>query len=226
METALQAYRKAGANLNSAVGTPKQIGGHQLYELHIPEANNNRGACWVYDDTASTQLGSPQWHERLSWSNGDWAAPWGRYHAYVWGKHIVGDFRNGNLYEESFDYLDDAGTPIRRMRSCPHLHSSGNMVFYGNFWVDAMVGGAPLVALLDAEGNPRAPMMMRQISDDGGYTWGNELWRGVGMIGQYKARGQWTRGGRARDRCDRIIVTDPIRWVLINCEMDAEEGTG
>lgn len=223
VENALQGYRKAGANLNSAVGVAKQIGGHQLYELHIPEANNGRGACWVYDDTVSQQLGSPQWHERLSWSNGNWAAPWGRYHAYAWGQHIVGDFRNGNLYEESFDYLDDDGTLIHRMRSCPHLHDNGNMVFYGAFWVDAMVGGPS--NLLDGAGNPRPPMMMRQSSNDGGYTWGNEMWASVGMTGQYKARARWNRGGRARDRCDKIIVTDPIRWMLINCEVEVEEGT-
>ena len=125
--------------------------------------------------------------------------------------------------EESLDYFDAAGAAIRRMRSSPHLHGDGNMVYFGALWVDAAVGG--LSNLLDGAGNPRPPQMMRQISNDGGYTWGPELWVGMGMTGQYKARARWTRSGRARDRCDRIVVTDPIRWVLINAHIDVEIGT-
>lgn len=223
VEAALQRYRKAGARLDNTVGVGKQHGGHNFYELHVPSANGGAGATWVYDDTASVQMGSPQWHEKASWSDGIYKAPIDRPHAYCFGMHITGDATNGNLYEESLDYFDQAGTPIRRLRSAPHVHANGNMVFYGAFWVDAMVGGAS--QLLDGAGNVRAPQMMRQISNDGGYTWGNELWRGMGMTGRYKARARWTRGGRARDRCDRIIMTDPIRWVLINCEMEAESGT-
>ena len=232
VEEALQGYRKAGARLDTARGVAKQMAGHHFYELHIPDANEGRGATWVYDDTASAQIGSPQWHERLSWDpeHGQWGGHWGQAHAYVFGKHIVGDYRNGNLYEESFDYYDDGGdgipgngTPIRRMRSSPHVHDNGNMVFYGALWLDMMVGGAS--NLRDALGNPRAPQMMRQISNDGGFTWGNELWVPMGMTGQRKARARWTRGGHARDRCDRFICSEPVEQIWINAEMDIEVGT-
>ena len=223
VETALQGYRKAGARLDTCVGIAKQMGGHQFYELHVPAANGGLGATWVYDDTASTQLGAAQWHEKASWDQGQWKAPIDRPHAYCYGMHITGDAHSGNLYEESFDYFDHAGAPIRRMRSAPHLHNNGNMVFYGAMWVDAMVGASS--KLLDGNGHPRPPQMMRQSSNDGGFTWGNERWVSMGMTGQYRARARWNRGGRARDRCDRIIVTDPIQWVLINAELEIELGT-
>jgi hypothetical protein len=226
VETALQGYRKAGARLDNCVGIAKQLGGHHFYELHVPDANQRAGATWVYDDTASGQLKSPQWHERLAWDTefGNWKAHWGRTHCYVFGKHIVGDYRNGNLYEESFDYFDDDGTPLRAMRSAPHLHNNGSMVFYGALWMDCVVGDTS--NLMDGNGNPRPPQMMRQISNDGGRRWGEELWVGMGMTGEYRARARWTRGGRARDRCDRFVITDPIQRILINAELECEVGLG
>lgn len=223
VETALQGYRKAGCRLDNTVGVPKQMGGHQFYELHIPDANKGKGATWVYDDTASMQLGSPQWHERLGWKDGDWTRHPAMMHAYVFGKHIVGDVKSGNLYEESFDYFDLAGEPLRSLRSSPHIHDHGLMVFYGALWLDMLVGEE--CHLVDGNGKPRAPQVMRQISDDGGFSWGNEKWATLGKTGQKKARARWTRGGRARDRCDRFVITDPVRRVLINCQMDVEEGT-
>ena len=200
VEAALQSYRKAGARLADAVGVPKQHGGHQFYELHIPGANAGRGATWVYDDTATAQLGSPQWHEKAAWDteHGEWKGAVDRPHAYAFGQHLTGDALSGNLYEESLDYFDAAGAAIRRMRSSPHLHGDGNMVYFGALWVDAAVGG--LSNLLDGAGNPRPPQMMRQISNDGGYTWGPELWVGMGMTGQYKARARWTRSVRWGNR--------------------------
>ena len=56
---------------------------------------------------------------------------------------------------------------------------------------------------------------MMQISRDGGHTYGNELWVSFGRVGQYKARANWRRLGRARDWTFKFRITDPVPTVFV-----------
>ena len=223
VETAIQGYLRGGQIVSDAVGVCKQHGGHAWYELHFPTAD----ATWVYDETSSAQLGHPQWHERASWDtiHAEWHADIGRSHAYIkaWGKHLVGDFRNGNIYEESFDCYDDAGVELRAMRSAPWIGSEQQRSTFSQFILDMQVGGYS--NLLFDDPNPRifpTPRLQRlpqaclQISDDGGFTWGDEIWVGAGMTGEYKARAIWNRLGMSWNRCFRVIVSDPIQRCFVD----------
>ena len=63
-------------------------------------------------------------------------------------------------------------------------------------------------------------------SDDGGHTWSNEHWRGIGAIGDYTNRVNWKRLGRSRNRIYRLSVTDAVKRVLMGAHLEAEVGRG
>lgn len=59
------------------------------------------------------------------------------------------------------------------------------------------------------------PQIMLQVSRDGGYTYGNEMWSNLGAIGQYLRRAEWRRLGVSRSFVFKFRITDPIKVVLI-----------
>ncbi len=61
---------------------------------------------------------------------------------------------------------------------------------------------------------------MMQFSDDGGHTWSNELWTGMGKEGEYKNRAIWRKLGQARTRVYRIMISDPVKRIIIGAELD------
>lgn len=70
------------------------------------------------------------------------------------------------------------------------------------------------------------PQVMLQLSTDWGHTWGPERWMSAGPMGQYARRVFWQQCGQVRaGGYVRIVVSDPVRWALLDCWMQAEEGT-
>ncbi len=69
--------------------------------------------------------------------------------------------------------------------------------------------------------NPRVSL---QWSNDGGYTWSNEIWRELGKVGQHKRAIYWDRLGRSRDRVFKIAISDPCKIILVDAFVDADEG--
>ena len=68
------------------------------------------------------------------------------------------------------------------------------------------------------------PQAMLRWSNDGGSTWSNEHWTTIGQIGAYKNRAIWRRLGWARDRIFEVVVTDPVKAVIISANLKASEG--
>lgn len=206
IEQALQKYSR----LDDAIAYSYQDQGHSFYVLSFPDAK----ATWVYDATAL------QWHERGYWNlaTGQYEDVLGRYHAYVWGKHFVQDRRNGKIYEQSVHYYDDAGNPIRRLRSAPYIADELKWMKFPFMKLDMMTGKGPSM------GQGSDPVVMMQFSDDGGYTWSNESWSPAGPIGKYLYRVVWRRLGRSRKRVYRVIITDPIPICLIEAYTEAVVG--
>jgi len=221
VEQAIQGY----STISDAVAYAYQEAGHTFYVLHFPTARHT----WVYD--VATQM----WHERLYWNTatGQFDAHLGRFHCYAFGggtpstvnpyfppQHFVGDHRNGNIYVQSLTEYSDNGHDIRRVRSSPHVNQEMHWMKYGRFALDLQTGVIPA-------GFDRPAKVTMQISNDGGYTWGNEQDRTF-SLGEYPGpkKLQWFRGGRSRDRCYRVIVSDPIPWVLVEAYLDVAQGDG
>ena len=165
---------------------------------------------WVYD------LSSGFWHRRISYpGNSRWRA---NCYSYFACKHLVGDYENGKIYELDFDTFTDDGNTIHRKRICPPIHAEGKNVFH----YQLEIFFEPGVGISSGQGSD--PMAMLRYSDDGGHIWSNEIWRSVGKIGKYKWRAVWDRLGSARNRVYELTVSDPVQWVVIGANLNAETG--
>lgn len=68
------------------------------------------------------------------------------------------------------------------------------------------------------------PQAMLRWSNDGGSTWSSEFWQKIGYQGKYKNRAIWRRLGTARDRIFEVVVTDPVKAVIVSANLKATQG--
>ena len=205
IELAIQGYSR----IDDAVGFSYQSEGHEFYVLTFPTGN----ATWVYD--AGTQL----WHERL-WRD-PVAATLNRHRAQsvmaFAGRIIVGDWENPYLYEWDLDTYTDDGGILPAIRQVPHQASENNIwQFFHKLWLDMETGIGLNGAVQGSD-----PQVSLCWSNDGGHTFGTEVWASAGKIGEYKRRVNWRRLGRSRDRVFRVLMTDPVKrcWIGAGCEI-------
>lgn len=101
VEWAWQQYPR----IDDAIAWVYQDDGHSFYVIWFPTGETT----WVYDVTASQQMGQNVWHERAHWNPQltEWQPHVARCHAYAFGKHFVGDRRSGGIYEQSLTFFDE-----------------------------------------------------------------------------------------------------------------------
>jgi hypothetical protein len=217
-------YGKHGG-LTDAFAYAYQENGHTFYVLTFPSATGEpnaqggmtlgvrQGATWVYD------VATGQWHERAYWNaaKGQWQAHLGCCHAYLFGKHLVGDYQSGHIYEMSSDYNDDAGAVIRRVRRAPDINREGRLTFYPKLELAMQVGAGNV-----DDPNPQGIL---RYSNDGGYTWGKEIPRSLGKIGQYKKRVAWNALGSARQRAFEFSTTARVPVTLTDAFLSTTTGS-
>lgn len=156
----------------------------------------------VYDMT--TQL----WHERTSGLEYDTWQP--RERLTVDGVEYLGCL-NGKIATASDTTYTDFGDPLlREAVSTPVMR--------------------PQVAMLEimARGGVadigRDPQVMLQKSVDGANTWGNEMWRSLGPVGNYARRAVWHSLGASRASTGnqlqfRIRCTDPVPFDIYGAKV-------
>lgn len=186
--------------------------GHIFIQLNFPSANSNRGASWRYDVATGT------WSEVFFLNNGQEYMHKAGYHMYAFNKHLVGDPNSGNIYEMNDTFYTDDGNPIERLRVGPHIFSENERIKHNSYEIFHEMG---LATITNQDGTTRAPQAMLKWSDDGGKVFGNEHWRSVGQLGQYKNRTIWRQLGQSRDRVYRWSATDAVAWRLIDDSLDA-----
>ena len=104
------------------------------------------------------------------------------------------------------------------MRRAPHLVSDLQRQYFSEMQIQFQPG----VGLQTGQGdNPQA---MLRWSNDGGSTWSNEHWTSIGRVGRYQNRAIWRRLGWSRDRIYEVVVSDPIKAVIISANLKAEVG--
>lgn len=196
-------------NLSDAVAYTYQQDGHSFYVLIFPEANTT----WVYD--ASTQA----WHERAGWVNGEFTRHRSNCQMLFNNEVIVGDFENGNIYAFDLDVYADNGSIqkwLRSWRALPTGQNNLKRTAHHTLQLDCESG----VGLNLGQGED--PQVMLRWSDDGGHTWSNEHWSGMGKIGQYYRRVFWRRLGmtlKLRDRVYELSGTDPVKIAIMGAEL-------
>jgi hypothetical protein len=196
-------------NLSDAIAYTYQQDGHTFYVLIFPSADTT----WVYD--AATQA----WHERAGFTNGDFTRHRSNCQVAFNNEIIVGDYANGKVYAFDLDvYADDGQIQkwLRSWRALPTGQNNLKRTAQHSLQFDCESG----VGLNLGQGND--PEVMLRWSDDGGHTWSNEHWAGMGQIGQYGKRVLWRRLGmtlKLRDRVYELSGTDPVKIAIMGAEL-------
>ena len=214
------------SRIDDAIAFSYQDQGHQFWVIYFPTGN----ATWVYD--ALTNM----WHERGFWnaSIGQFQAARYQNHTFNFGKHLVGDYQSGKIYQMSipvangtvWDFADDDGAPIRHVRRAPHISNEQKRMFFSELQVYLESGIGPIPPLEDGSGNPRGPMLALRTSKDGGHTWSPFSERSCGQAGKYHTRVRWLRLGRARDLIFEISGSDPFPYRIVDGYLQEIPGTG
>jgi hypothetical protein len=214
VETDLTSY--TAAQIAAMVSYAYQDSGHLFWVLYVPGSSWS----WVFD------IGEGLWHKRAKWVANAFQAHWGWNHVYAFGKHLIGDWNSGNLYDMEFANLTDVGGPIRRLRRSPTVGDETKWLFHKQLVIDFDTGLGPQPPLLDGAGNPRDPQCMVRWSDDRGKTWSPEAILNCGQAGEFMTRAAQRRLGRSRYRVYEVSVTDPIPWVIVDAYLETDPSTG
>lgn len=131
VETEWQTY----ATVEDAVSYAVQIGGHSFWHITFPTANKT----WVYDVATGMWC---QW-SFLNPTTGVNEADLSICHTFVFGQHLVGDRRNGNVYVMNVKIPDDDGLAIQRTRRATHISIEQEWMFHNQLQLDAECGLSP-----------------------------------------------------------------------------------
>jgi len=190
---------------SDAFGECFTIDNMNFYLISFPTANET----WLYSEGAGvwTNLAHGDGDQHLISS-----------YEYVYGKHLVSDRRNGNIYELDFDTFTDNGETIHRQRDTISINGGtfgrpGATVFMNNLRLEIESG----TSLVTAESQ-----IIMQYSDDNGRSWSAERWLSIGEQGEYAHELVWWGLGTFKSRMFRFKMTDAIKWVLIKLSADVE----
>jgi hypothetical protein len=198
-----------GQVITDAIAWSYQLEGHEVYVISFPTLQ----LTWAYDLTTGL------WFKWLYCTNeNQYQRHRGNCSAFFQGFTLVGDYDNGKIYALKNDIFTDDGQQVRRLRRCPHLVSD----FQRQFFDELQIQFQPGVGASTGQGDD--PQAMLRWSNDGGSTWSNEHWTSIGQIGKYKNRAIWRRLGTARDRIYEVVVTDPVKCVIVSANLKASSG--
>jgi hypothetical protein len=137
--------------------------------------------------------------------------------------HLVADFQR--QYFEEFQIQFQPGVGTTGLSVSPFIYIGTPYLIYPTATLlipptQTVVLG---VATLQNQ-TTTLPQAMLRWSDDGGSTWSNEHWTTIGALGKYQNRAIWRRLGTARDRVFEVVVTDPVKAVIVSANLKASGG--
>ena len=190
-------------SIDDAIGYGYEEDGHTFYVLSFPSAN----ATWVLDTKTGFWTEWDWWNLTLGVSE----AALARFHCFCFGKHLTLDWKIGNVFAQSLNTYTDNGGIIRRVRRSPHVDESKHRIRHVRFELDMELGNVPVGT------NPAYSM---RFSDDGGFTWSNEMIRYLGKTGKYANQLVWRQLGSSRDRVYEVVDTNAISaaWAAASLE--------
>lgn len=139
--------------------------------------------------------------------------------------HIVSDLQRQYFDELQIQFQPGVGQQgFSRDRNIylgsPYYISATGSLIIGYQDIDVL-GDKGQISITDTLYNPKA---MLRWSNDGGSTWSKEYWQNIGQQGKYKNRAIWRRLGTSRDRIFEVVVSDPIKAVIVSANLKGSEG--
>lgn len=197
---AIEIRIRAATDKENMLGFSYQQDGHDYYIL----TGGGLETTLVFD------LSTGLWHERAYINTeGDFEQHLANSLMFVFDKWLVGDRRNGKVYEMSMDYYDDNGDEIARERIFTHLSDEGKRIRYNNLELGFETG----VGLTSGQGSD--PVVTLQLSKDGARTWSDSYTASLGAIGEYQTKVKFRRLGIAEQMTFKIRVTDPVKVAIV-----------
>jgi hypothetical protein len=207
---------EAGDRIDDLFAFSQVIEGHAFYQLTSPTQEKTV----VYDAAASAAMGFPVWHERAYRTSMNRLIRHRANCATTFnGYQVVGDFENGRIYAFNLDTFTDAGDTrkwLRSWRAIPKGTGPADTLFSGHLHVDVEVG----VGLQSGQGSD--PEMVLRVSYDGGKTWGNEVRRSMGPVGEYSKKVSFGPLSAGSDVVYELSGTDPVKVALVGAELEGE----
>ena len=195
--------------IDDAIGFTFTLQGQNFYALTFPAANKT----WCVNES----LEKNGWFELSSGTDG------GKYNAtsltFVYGKNILADELNGNLYELDVNTFDNNGAVQQKVRVTNSingdlLQSKGKRLQMSRFELIMETG----VGLITGQGeNPRVQI---ESSIDGGKSFKHEGWARVGRLGETNLLVEWFSLKTFYDLMIRITVTDPVPIFIYSAAID------
>lgn len=195
--------------VSDAIGNTFTLEGQNFYLLTFPAEDKT----WCFTESGA-------WFELSSGVSG------GKYRGTsivnAYRKNIVADSASGELYELSTTTYDENGETILRVRDSGVFHGGlvnapGKEIEFNRLELIMETG----VGLLSGQG--LEPIIMLQLSDDGGRTWSTEMWGQVGRLGDFITV-EWSALGSAFNRIFRIKTSDPVFYSIHSATVDVEVG--
>jgi hypothetical protein len=205
-----KAWRKY-ARIDNCVVLTYSINHQNFAQFNFPTPNQS----WLYHENSNSWI-------KLAYSTN------GRRHransyASVYGKNLVQDYENGNIYEFDPEQFRDDGEVIQRRRSTATIHGGlydfpGRELFFDRveFIIETGVGVTA--------GQGRDPQVMIRFSDDGGRTWSHEMWHPLGVGGAYQTIVELYCQGSSHNRIYELVYSEPTRFTLIEANADISIG--
>ena len=197
------------STVTDAIGNTFHIDGISFYTISFPIG----GKTFVLNET----LGQQGWFELSSGiSDGNYQ---GSSFIQCYGKILVADGANGNVYTLDAKTYTNNGETIKRVRTT----DSVNSVAFGAQGKFIQMSKAKFimesgVGLISGQGeNPR---IMVEYSDDGGYTWKHGSWPRVGRLGERTLQIEFFNLTKFYDRIFRVSTTDPVSYSIFSATID------
>lgn len=203
--------------VSDAIGDCYEDRGHLMYVLTFPVAD----VTWCFDlKTWSDTNGETGWWQRLSWDStaGVYRRHRGNCFVNFANLRLWGDYQTGQIHQQDRTFYTDAGNVLRGQRRTPHIWSKEdrNRIFQSSLQVEFKAG----TGLQTGQGS--SPQAMVRWSDDGGQTWGSEIWAPIGAAGETRDRAMVFQIGEARDRVYEVNVSDPVSRDIVGATLFGE----
>lgn len=156
-----------------------------------------------YDTT--TQL----WHERAYLnSEGNFEQHLGSCCTLVNGKHLVGDRRNGNIYDMNLTTYSDNGDEIAAERIYTHISNEDERIRFNKLVVGVESGVGTQT------GDDADPKISLRLSKDGARTWSTTYYKSIGAVGKYKTKVAWRRLGVTEQMTFRVRISSRVKKAI------------
>jgi len=204
----LDVFRKY-VTVDDAVAFCFTFQNQQFYHLSFPTEDST----WVYSEAVN------QWFNlsRSTTEGRDLA----NSYAWAYGKHLVADYSNSNIYYWDAENYTENGSPMTRERTTGVLHSG----MFGQDGLEIELNSFELIGERGV-GNLTStdPQFMLQISTDGGKSFGAELWESAGKSGQFNYKVVWHNLGRSEQFVFRIKTSDAALFSIHAGSMEVDLG--